>query len=98
MNNAEIQEHLLFITKRKVQTLHSENIRGVTAVWKNDTAYITFYFAKPPTEIEQEDASVICTEIVAHMPRGMLEDQYFTLEVSKPLPSDFLAYNREIKI
>jgi hypothetical protein len=95
MNNQQIQQHLLYTTKIKVQSLNSKKIKGVTAIWEDDTAYISIYFDEKPTEEELEDSSDICTEIIAAIPGGMLEDNYRVLRSSEPLPKDFLAYQRD---
>lgn len=96
MKESEIQDHLIYITNLKVQTLHSQKLRCVTAIWKNNTANISFYFNTPPSEEEWEDVSVVCSEIVAHMPKGMLEENCIILKYPKPLPNGkFIAYKRE---
>lgn len=95
MEDSSLQKHLLYITKLKAQKLHSDKLVAVTAIWKNNTAYLSFYFNEKPTEHELEDASDTSTEIIAHMSRGMLEDNYVVIESSNQWPNTFLAYKRE---
>lgn len=92
MQDKELQEHLTYVTKKKVASVDSNKIIGVTALWQDDTAYLTFYFNKKPTEKELEDIADICTEIIAQFPWGMLEDKYLILENPYLLPKNFLAY------
>src|SRR5262245_61287297 len=93
MKDAEIQNHLLFITKIKVERFfHCSKLRGVTAMWKDETAHISFYFSEKPTEQELEDASDVCTEIIASIPKGMMEENYIVLKYPQHLPEAFLAY------
>jgi hypothetical protein len=94
MEDEEIQKHLTFVTGKKVKALHSNKIIGVTAIWKDDTACLSFYFNEEPTENELDDLADICTEIIAQMPKGMLEDKYLTLKSSDQLPKEFLAYKK----
>ncbi len=94
-----MQEHLIFLTNLIVRRNHdvTSNIRGVTAQWKNKicTAHISFYFDGEPEEEVLEDASTTCGEIIAHIPEGFLEEDYFRLDASNPLPeSKFWAYKR----
>lgn len=42
MKNDELQKHLTYITGKKVIDLHSHKILGVTAIWEDDTAYLSF--------------------------------------------------------
>ena len=97
MKDSKIQDHLLYITHLKVKNLYSSpKLRGVTAIWRDDTANISFYFNDTPTEEEWENASEVCTEIVAHLPKGMLEENSYVLKYPKPLPNpEFIAYKRE---
>lgn len=94
-----IQEHLLYITRVKVEDIHSPKIRGVTAFWrdKDNTACISFYFDGEISEKEQEDASDACTEIIAHIPESFMEENYFRWDYPKPLPKEYLAFKREEK-
>ncbi len=94
----DMQAHLLFLTDDTVrQNQSSTKIRGVMAEWKREsmTAHLSFYFDGEPTEDELEDASIDCTEIIAHIPDGFLEEDYIRLDYPKPLPeSPFWAYRR----
>lgn len=94
MEDEEIQKHLTYITGRKIKAFHSNRIIGVTAIWKDDTACLSFYFNEEPTENELEDIADICTEIIAQMPKGMLEDKYLILKSFDQLPKEFLAYKK----
>ena len=85
--------------KKKTQNV-SKNISAVKALWKakENTACITFYFDGEPTEDELEDASIACTEIIAHCSNGLLEENYIRWDYPKLLPDEqFLAYKREEK-
>ncbi len=95
MNNSELQKHLTYIAKVETQALRSKNIKGVTAFWKDDIAYVSVYFDENPSEDELENVSDMCTEIIAHMPKGKLEEKYFVLTQNDPLPEEFLAYKRD---
>lgn len=53
---------------------------------------LIYHFNEKPTEKELEDISDMCTEIIAQMPRGMLEDKYLILKDPEQLPKKFLAY------
>ncbi len=93
----DMQEHLLYITKLKVQDIHSPKIRGVVATWneKENTACLSFYFDGKATGEELEDASVACSEIIAHCSNGLLEEHYIRWDYPKPIPQENLAYKRE---
>ena len=95
MKDKDLQNQLTYITRIKVTALQLNKIRGVKAIWKDETAYLFFYFSEQPTENELEDIGDMCTEIIAQMPKGMLEDKYFILETSYPLSEKFLAYKRK---
>lgn len=95
MKDDELQKHLTYITNKKLTNLHSTKIKGVTAIWEHDTAYLSFYFDEEPTESEREDIADICTEIIAQMPKGMLEDKYLMVNNSYQLPKKFLAYEKD---
>lgn len=91
MKDEELQKHLTYITNKKLTNLQSNKIRAVTAIWDHDTAFLSFYFNEEPTENERDDIADICTEIIAQMPRGMLEDRYLIVNHSYQLPKKFLA-------
>lgn len=95
MKNENLQKHLSYLTKTKVASLRSNKIIGVKAIWKDDTAYLSFYFDEEPTENEREDIADICTEIIAQMPGGMLEDKCIILKGHHQLPEHFLAYKKK---
>lgn len=94
MNNHELQRHLSFITKLKMQNFKPHALEGVTAIWNNNTSNLTFYFRETPEEDELETIADICTEIIAHMPQGILNDTYEVLTEDQRLPYDFLAYKK----
>lgn len=93
-----MQKHLLYITNLSIKDLDFiSKIRGVEAVWKENenTACISFYFNEEPTEVEQEEAAVCCTEIIAHCSNAMLEENYIRWKFPLPLPeSRFWAYKK----
>lgn len=90
-----IQEHLLYITNMESKRLKSNKLRGVTAYWKDKTAYLSFYFQGELTDDDIEQASDVCTYIIAHFPDGLLEEKFIRWDHPKPLPTQFLAYKRE---
>lgn len=90
-----IQEHLLYITQIEVKHLNSSKIRAVRAYWKENIACISFYFNGEIMEEVLESASDTCTYIIAHFPHGLLEENYMRWDCSKPIPKNFLAYNKE---
>ncbi len=93
-----MQEHLIYISKLIINDYKFPKIRGVNSVWNENenTAYITFFFDGQATEEELEDASVICTEVIAHCSNGLLKENFIRLDYPKPLPeSTFWAYVRE---
>ncbi len=95
MNN---QEFLQTQAKWLLDDLKIAHLRGVTARWneENQTAVMTFYFDREPTENEIEEASVICTEIIATFSNGLLEENYLVWVSSKRLPScPYWVYIRE---
>lgn len=92
MDEQLIQKHLLYITKLHAAEINSAQLRGIASLWKDDIAYITFYFKQQPTEKELEDVSDVCTAIVAHMPKGMIQEKIVIVDTFQPIPSDFLAY------
>lgn len=95
MNKLDIQEHLIYITGKEIKSLNSKKILGVTAFWKDETAYITIFFDIEPNEDDLENASCICTEIIANFPVGMLDEHYVFLKNPEELPEQFLAYKRD---
>jgi hypothetical protein len=91
----EMQKHLLYLTKIAVSEIPSAKIRGVAAEWKEgiNTASISFFFDGEVSEDELEDASVACTEIIAHIPNGLLEENFIRCDYPNPLPkNNFWAY------
>ncbi len=75
--------------------MHSLKLRGVLATWKEkeNMASISFYFDGQVTDDELEDASVICSEIIAHCMNAVLEEHYFRLDKPAKLPkSNYWAY------
>jgi hypothetical protein len=87
-----MQQHLLYLTKEELKNNKLSKLRGVTAVWKDPTACISFYFDGEVSEEEVQEASDICTYIMAHIPQGRLEENYYRWDYPKPLPNKFLAY------
>lgn len=95
MRRAEAQENLLYITKKRIETLESNKIIAATAIWEYDTACITIYFDIEPSEKDLEDASDICTEIIAAMPwDSFMVEKFITIKPEDPLPTEFVAYRR----
>lgn len=94
----DMQKHLIFLTNLFVrENENSPKIRGVISVWEKDniTAHLSFYFDGEATENELEDASDTCGEVIAHIPNGLLKEDYIRLDSPKPLPeSPFWAYKR----
>ena len=91
------QTHLLYITELLIKELNSNKIRGVKANWniKNSRiAEISFYFDGNVSKEELENASAICTEIIADFPGDSLEERYIRWDYPKPLPKEFFAYRR----
>lgn len=81
-----------------IRDLYNPKIRGITAKWKNEenTAVISFFLDGEPTEDELEDASVSCTEIIAHFPDGFLEENFIRKDYPEILPeSPFWVYRRD---
>lgn len=88
----------LELAKLEIKEKQYQKIRGVTAFWDEleETAYITFYYNGEITEKDVEVASEICAYIIAHLTKGMLNEQYKRLDYPHPLPdSDFWAYRQE---
>lgn len=92
MDEKLIQKHSLYITKLHAAEISSAKLKGIASLWKDDTAYITFYFKQQPTDKELEDVSDVCTAVVAHMPKGMIQEKIVILDASQPILSEFLAY------
>jgi hypothetical protein len=90
-----IQENLLYITELELKRLNSNKIRGVTAYWNDNTACLSFYFDGAISDEDIENASEVCTYIIAHFSNGLLEENYIRLDYPKPLPEEFLAYKRD---
>jgi hypothetical protein len=91
----DIQNYLLLATQEEVKRLNSAKIRAVTACWKGNIACLSFYFNGEITEEDLESASDICTYIISHFPNGLLEENYIRLDYPKPIPKNFLAYDKE---
>lgn len=94
----EEQKHLLYTTNRLILSeFKSQNLRGVTAFWRNEdhTACISFYFDGPISDKDIDDASDICGGIISNFSEGLLEEKYIRWDYPKPLPAQFLAYKRE---
>ena len=95
----DMQEQLTYLTNKFVkENAISTKIRGVTAQWKEETltTHISFYFDGEADENELELASDTCGEIIAHVPIGVMEEDYIRLDSPDPLPeSSFWAYKRE---
>ena len=92
----DLQEHLLYITKLRLQESCIPKIRGVSAFWKQEenTACISFYFNGEITEDGFDLASDLCGEIISHFPDGLLEEHYIRWDTPKPLPKEnFIPYN-----
>ncbi len=96
----DLQKKLTYVTNWLVsENKISPKIRGVTAQWKEEilTAHISFYFDGEAEVEELEDASVTCAEIIAHVPVGVMEEDYIRLDYPCPLPeSPFWAYKRPV--
>ena len=91
-----IQEHLLYITELAFLDLKSTPIRGVIAIWKDETAHISMYFDGTIKEEDSEAASDACGEIAAHLPLGTMEENYIRYDSPKPLPeSPFWGYKKD---
>lgn len=95
MKRENLGKHLLYVTGEELKRFKPKKIIGATAIWKNETAFITIFFDLEPNEDDLEEASCICTEIIAHIPIGMLDDQYIFLKNPEELPKEFLAYKRD---
>lgn len=68
-------------------------LRGVTACWKNETLYLSFFFEGKISENLKENASVLATEIFAQFSEGFLKEDYIEVDQSDPLPeSQFWIY------
>lgn len=90
------QEHLLYITNLMVQRDNNPKIRCVSALWKDSTAWFTFYFDGAVTEEDRDAASDICTYVIADFSYGLLEEHFFRWDYPKPLPQvKYIAYKRE---
>jgi hypothetical protein len=90
----DMQKHLLYLAHEELKNCHIPKLRGVTALWKDPVACLTFFFDGEITEEDVESASDICTYIISHFPEGQLEENYFRWDYPKPLPEKFLAYRR----
>jgi hypothetical protein len=91
-----LQQKLSSEAKWVLDDIPIKKLRGVIAEWKDETAFITFYFETEPSEDDLEEASVYCGEIIARFPSGLLNEEYLTVEISTPLPqSTFWVYKKE---
>lgn len=92
------QKQLLFLTKDIAQKENLENLRGIEAEWKEDTAFFKFYFNDKISADDVESASDICGEIMAHFVSGFANEECIRLDYPKELPqSEFWGYIKEIK-
>lgn len=91
-----IQKHVEHLTKISFKELNLNNLRGVTAQWKNEenTLALSMYFDGEPTEEEKDDVSAICAEIIASFSDALMEENYMRWDYPKPLPTQFLAYQK----
>lgn len=91
-----IQKRLEYLTKEEVKGSISNKVRGIAAFWKEkeNTACLSFYFDGEISNNDKEEASDICTYIIAHFPDGLLEENYIRWDYPKPLPNKFLVYKR----
>ena len=90
-----MQEHLLYITERTLRRLEFSNLRGVTALWReNDhTACLTFYFNAPITDEDVEETDDLAGGIIAHFYDGLLEENHIRWDYPLPLPPNkFLIF------
>lgn len=95
MQKEDWQKNLFYITKMRVTSLESKKIKAARAIWAEDTAYITIYFDEKPSEDDLEEASIICTEIIAEMPSySFLNEEFIFLKDSDKIPSDHIAFER----
>lgn len=84
------KEQLLYLTKLEIEDIKCPKLRGIYALWKGNTASISFYFNGEITDEERELASDACAEIIANFPDSLLEENYIRLDFPKPLPKDSL--------
>jgi hypothetical protein len=91
----DMQQHLLYLTKEELKNNKLSKLRGVAAVWKDPVACISFYFDGEVSEEDIQEASDICTYIIAHFPQGELEENYLRWDYPKSLPENFLAYKKD---
>ncbi len=91
-------ERLRFITSYFVSQVIARlpNLRAIAAEWKENTACISFFFYNTPTEDELDEASDVCTAVIATYPDGYLKENYITLGRDSSLPTDMeWAYKNE---
>lgn len=89
----DMQKKLEFLTREEIKDVVSPRLRGVAAVWKDQTAHISFFFDGEINVQDRDKASDACTYIISHFPDGLLEEHYIRLDYPKALPEDFLVYN-----
>jgi hypothetical protein len=91
------QEYLTYLTNAEAKAMNCANLRGVAALWKENTACISFYFNGEISEKDLELRSDACGEIIANFPDALLEENYIRLDSPQPLPKEnFLAYIKAI--
>ena len=94
----KLQERLCFIAKEYIKPEDWPTLRGIEALWVNQTLKINFYFKEEIKDSLKEEASVLATEILAQYENGDLEENYFYLSCIVPLPkSSAWIYQNPIK-
>ncbi len=96
-----MQDHVKYITKLRVQELKSSKLRGVSAQWKSleNTLCLSFYIDGEASGEDLEDFSTTCGEIIASYSSGLLEENYIRWDFPKPLPeTEFMAYKRQEEV
>lgn len=90
------QEELTQVVVSVMYFSRLANLRGVTAEWRDETVRLNYYFDRPPTEEEREEASELSTEVLAGFWSDLLKEDCITLSSDHPLPvSEFWAYKRQ---
>lgn len=89
------QQQLLNVIQKFINPIEWLSLRGVIANWEENTLFLKFYFYKKLTEIEEEETSVLASEIFAQFPEGYLHEEYIILPLDEPLPaSNYWAYTK----
>jgi hypothetical protein len=87
--------YLLHITKLEAQDMKCGKLRAVFARWKNNTAYLSYYFDGEVTDEERDLGSDASAQIIANFPDAELVENYIRLDFPQPLPDEyFLAYKQ----